>query len=205
MFLWSRWHVLGDSGRHSGIVRDDGEAVGFGCNEGGQCHVLPGPAGTHHVATAAGACHSILVRDAGESVEFGYNRYGQGDELARAVRGALARESRLGTARAPRARPGALPRPFRSSSSSIGSTVGMTTLQRNHAFNPTAINHYSGVRCCRHFGVFASINATHRLTHRSISSVLVAVQERLAHAFAWMVVVKELNMPAPCATRPSPP
>ena len=97
MFLWSRWHVLGDSGRHSGIVRDDGEAVGFGCNEGGQCHVLPGPAGTHHVATAASACHSILVRDAGESVEFGYNRYGQGDELARAVRGALARRSRLGT------------------------------------------------------------------------------------------------------------
>ena len=69
------WH----NNDHSLLVRDDGETVGFGKNETGQCDVPPRPVGTRYVAAAAGDYHSLLVRDDGQAVGFGDNEYGQCD------------------------------------------------------------------------------------------------------------------------------
>ena len=61
------------------LLRNNGEAVAFGDNDGGQCDVPALPPSTWSVQVAAGGAHTVLLRSDGEVVAFGFNRGGRCD------------------------------------------------------------------------------------------------------------------------------
>ena len=61
------------------LLRNNGEAVAFGDNDGGQCDVPALPPSTRSVQVAVGGAHTVLLRSDGEVVAFGFNRGGRCD------------------------------------------------------------------------------------------------------------------------------
>ena len=56
------------------LLRNNGEAVAFGDNDGGQCDVPALPPSTWSVQVAVGGAHTVLLRSDGEIVAFDFNR-----------------------------------------------------------------------------------------------------------------------------------
>merc|ERR1719343_562691 len=58
-------------GYHSLLLLDNGQAMGLGSNDEGQCEIPDLPEGMSYIAAAAADTHSVLIRSDGRALAFG--------------------------------------------------------------------------------------------------------------------------------------
>ena len=72
---------------HTVLLRSDGSAVAFGCNNvSGQCNIPASGGETSYTQAAAGLVHSVMLKSDGSAVAFGTNANGQRTSLPQMVR-----------------------------------------------------------------------------------------------------------------------